>query len=280
MRELHEVLSRTYRSWREDRTLRLGAGLAYYTLFTVLPFGALFVVLAGSLFGGADIQVYVVELLEAMGVAETDAVAEAVTELVARQSMRSSLGLLGLGSLLFAASLVFLALQDAIQTIWHQPVRSGLRNSLRRRLVAFIMVLTTVLLIVVSFAVSAVTGAARALLPGESGLLNDLADLVTAGTSVLPLAIMLALLYRHLPPASVPWKVAAVAASVTALLLVAGTSVIGWLLRSYGGASVTGAFGTLLAVLSWIYYEAQIILAGAQLTKVLGSEALGEPWDR
>ncbi|MCP3987484.1 MAG: YihY/virulence factor BrkB family protein [Actinomycetia bacterium] len=178
MRELHEVLSRTYRSWREDRTLRLGAGLAYYTLFTVLPFGALFVVLAGSLFGGADIQVYVVERLEAMGVAETDALAEAVTELVARQSLRSSLGLLGLGSLLFAASLVFLALQDAIQTIWHQPVRSGLRNSLRRRLVAFIMVLTTVLLIVVSFAVSAVTGAARALLPGESGLLNDLADLV------------------------------------------------------------------------------------------------------
>ncbi len=266
---IHRIGTRTYAAWREDRTLRLGAGLAYYALFAVIPLLAITAALAEWLFGTAEVQDYITERLNELGVVDSESLGGSVAEAISTSSTQTRLGLIGLGTLLFAASVFFLALIDAINVIWDVPVGSGVWNTIRRRLVAFLMVLGTGAVLIAGLAVSAVSGVAEALLPVQIELLDTLATTLAGVASWASLALALALLFRFLPPVRVAWRVALIAGIATALLLAAGTVVIGWYLREFGGASVAGAFGAILAAISWVYYQAQILLGGMQLVKVL-----------
>ena len=264
----------TYESWRGDRTLRLGAGLAYYALFAVVPFLAITAALAEPLVGNEDLTQFIAEHLEGLGVVEpgTGAAAESITNGLDDRSTQASLGLVGAVSLLFAASLLFLALTDAINTIWDEPVHSGWWNTIRRRLLSFAMVLISSAAIVFQFAVSAIVGAAERVIPGDIQLLETLAPLLTTGAAWVGLVGIVVLLFRYMSPKRVPWRPALLAGALTAVLLVLATSVVGWYLKNFGGASVTGAFGAILALLTWVYAEAQILLAGVQLSKVMTLE--------
>jgi membrane protein len=264
-----EVVRQTYASWREDRTLRLGAGLAYYALFTIVPFFALTAALAEQLFGLIDMASYLTDRLEQLGVVEADAAGESIATELNRRSVTSSLGIFGAGSLLFASSLVFLALVDAINTIWNVPVRSGLRNSLRRRLVSFLMVLVTGVVVIAMLALSTVTGVIERFVPGSIEIGGPVSALLGWLASASSLGIALALLFRYVGPVRAPWIPAVSSAAATAFLMVVGAQAISWYLTRFGGSSLSGAFGALLAVLSWVYYEAQILLGGVQMVKTL-----------
>ena len=264
-----EVVNQTYASWREDRTLRLGAGLAYYALFTIVPFFALTAALAEQLFGLIDMASYLTDRLEQMGVVEADAAGQSIATELNRRSVTSTLGIIGAGSLLFASSLVFLALVDAINTIWNVPVRSGLRNSVRRRLISFLMVLVTGAALIAALALSTVTGVIERFVPGSIEIAGTASALLGWVVSASSLAIALALLFRYVGPVRAPWIPAASSALATAFLMVVGAQAISWYLTRFGGSSLGGAFGALLAMLSWVYYEAQILLGGVQLVKTL-----------
>ena len=269
MRRLVDLGLRTYTAWREDRTIRLGAGLAYYGLFTIIPLLALTAAFAELLFGAADMQAYFEERLTELGFTPSDEASASLTEEINKASVQSSLGLVGGVSLLFASSLLFVALADAIKEIWRAPVEAGVWESVRRRLVAFVMVLATGAVLITGFALSAISGAAESLMPGDSDVLKSLSELLTGAVSWALLATTIALLFRYMSPVTVRWPVALVTALATAVMLIIGTVAIGWLLSEFGGGSVTGAFGAVLAVLSWIYFEAQILLVGVQLSKVI-----------
>jgi membrane protein len=269
-----EVSSDTYTSWREDRTLRLGAGLAYYALFTIVPFFALTVALAEQLFGLIDIAAYLSDRLSQIGMVEAEIAGASIATELSRRSVTSTLGIIGIGSLLFASSLVFLALVDAINTIWNVPVRSGLRNTVRRRLVSFIMVLVTGVVLIAGLAISTLSGAVERLVPGSievPGTLLALFDWLISSSS---LAVAVALLFRYVGPIRSPWLPTALSAAATAFLMVVGAKAISWYLTTFGGSSLSGAFGALLLILSWVYYEAQILLGGVQLVKVLTRRGL------
>ncbi len=266
---IHRIGTRTYAAWREDRTLRLGAGLAYYALFAVVPVLAITAALAESLFGTPEVQDYFAERLNELGVVDSESLGGSLAEEISTASTQARLGLVGFGTLLFAASVFFLALADAVNVIWNVPVGSGVWNTVRRRLVAFVMVLGTGAVLIAGLAVSAVSGAAEALLPVQIDLLDSMATTLAGVASWVSLALALVLLFRFLPPVRVGWRVAVLAGIATGVLLAAGTAVIGWYLREFGGASVAGAFGAILATISWVYYEAQILLGGMQLVKVL-----------
>lgn len=264
-----DVVRQTYESWRKDRTLRLGAGLAYYALFTIVPFLALTAALAEQLFGLIDVGSYLTERLEQVGIVEADAAGESIATELSRRSVTSTLGIIGAGSLLFASSLVFLALVDAINTIWNVPVRSGIRNSVRRRLISFLMVLVTGVVLIATLAISTVSGAVERFVPGSIEFAAPLSELLSWLVSASSLAVALTLLFRYLGPVRSPWIVTAASAVATATLMVVGAQAISWYLTSFGGTSLGGAFGALLLILSWVYYEAQILLGGVQLVKVL-----------
>ncbi len=266
------IVMRTYDSWRKDRTIRLGAGLAYYGLFSLasvltLSFGMLQFVTKRS-----DTEAWLTERFEELlgdsGVDLASMLAERLDGAVGTQ-----LGLIGLGSLIVTGSLFFVALEDALNQIWGMPVRPGIRASIRRRLVAFVVLIATAATLIVSLTVQAVTSLLTAIVPGSAADSIAFNSLIASSLSWLLLAGAVCLLLRFLPSADVAWRAAMISGGVTSALLIVGTALIGWYLRTFAVSSVSGAASAVIAVLVWIYYEAQILLAGAQLSKVLGTAA-------
>ncbi|MGI9624090.1 MAG: YihY/virulence factor BrkB family protein [Acidimicrobiales bacterium] len=274
MARLYGLGRQTYDEWRSDRTLRLGAGLAYYGLFTLLPFLSITAALAQPFFGSGEVEQFIADRLAAFGIDESEQAASAIGDGIDAGGTQTSLGLLGFVSLIFASTLLFFALSEAIRTIWRAPVRTGWRSRIRRRLFSFAMVLVTATGLVLVFAISALAGAAEAL-AADSPVLEGLADAIGGLASWVALAVMLTLLVRSLSPSYLTWRIGIVAGCVTSVVLVLGTSVIGWYLREFAGNSVAGAFGAVFAILTWVYLEAQIILAGVQLAKTMTLRAQG-----
>jgi len=263
------VLMETYAAWRSDRTIRLGAGLAYYALFTVVPLLALTAALAEWFFGSAEMRAYFADLLSGLGPVDAETVSSTITNELTDRSVRSSLGVVGIVSLLFASSLLFLALVDAINVIWDVPVRKGIWVTVRRRLISFLMVLATGGVLIAGLAVTAVAGAAEAIVPGDISFPEPLPSLMSGLASWAALVVAVAMLFRFIGPVKVSWPISLFSATTTSAFLYLGTIAISWYLQRFGSSSMSGVFGAVLVALTFVYYEAQILLAGAQLAKVL-----------
>jgi len=265
------VVRATYGGWRDDRTIRLGAGLAYYGLFSLTSVIAIALGLL-RIVGRSDAveQEVVDRIVEVGGPQAADAVLEMFNRVDGPAG--TTLGLFGLGSLLVTGSLFFLALEDAIHQIWHVPVRVGWRSSIIRRLISLVVLLGSAATLVLSLAVQAASALLDRLVPGSAPGLELLSTALASVASWAVLAGALALLFRYLPTVEVDWRPILVAAVATSAFLVIGTALIGWYLRTVGASSLGGVASTPIAILVWIYYEAQILLAGVQLSKVLGHE--------
>jgi len=268
------VLTLTYGEWRTHRTIRLGAAVAYYSLFAAVPVLVLTVIFAGIFVSREDVQIYLTDQISRIFGTDGSEVATALATTFDELDPATGLGLVGVGSLVLAATLVVVALQDAFNTIWELPVRSGLRVSIARRVFAFLVVLGFGAVIVLSLALNAVTSLLEGLVP-DVPVLRSLSEVVgLAGAWALGIGAV-TLLFRYVTTVRVPWRAAIIGGTVTALLIAGGTVLIGAYLRRYGASSVAGAAGAVLLVLVWLYYEAQILLAGAEFTRVLCDRSVG-----
>ncbi len=269
-----DILGDAYRHWRSMRAIRLGAGLSYYALFAIVPLLVLAAALVGRLIPVDEAVAVLRGVID--GIPSIDA-QELATDIVDRVTRSSSgLGLIGAVSAVVAASIVFLALQDALNVIWEAPVRVGLRSSIRRRLLSAAVALLTALLFISSFVVQAIVGFAERIVPGDIELFESLAGAITTASSWALGVGTIALLYKVLPYAEVSWRHALAGGAITAALVALGTTLIGWYISRFATSSVSGAAGSIVAFLLWVYYEAQIILGGAVLTKILNDRgALG-----
>ncbi len=271
------LLTETYAEWRMHRTIRLGAGLAYYGLFAFVPFLAVSLSLAGIFFQQEDVQEYLADQLADILGDEAAAVGAALAEALDGFDSLLGLGLVGAVSLLLTASLLVLALQDALNTIWERPVRAGIRTTLARRAVAFLVVAGAGAVLMVSFALNAITALFSRMVP-DAAVAESLGELIgTAGSWALGV-VVIALLFRYLTDVRVPWRGVLPGAAVTALLVAVGTAAIGAYLRRYAATSIVGATGSVFLVLIWIYYEAQIVLVGAEFTRTLARRGIDPIW--
>jgi membrane protein len=270
VRSVVELGSTTYRSWRADRTIRLGAGLAYYGLFSLASILTLTLGIIRLVGSRAEVEEFLADqFVDLLGEVGVDVAAEVNAAIDGAGA--TSLGVVGFVSLLVTGSLFFLALEDALNQIWGVPVGVGIWTTIRRRATAFLVLLAAAATLVLSFAVQAIAVIAEALLPGSPERVDALGALLANGLSWAVLAAAVVLVFRYLPSVQVGWRSVVVGGVATSALLIVGTAVIGWYLRTYGATSVTGAAASVIAVLAWIYYEAQILLAGAQFTKALDS---------
>ena len=274
---LVDAVLETYGEWRRHRTIRLGAGLAYYGLFSFVPLLAVSLSLAGVFFAQDDVQDYLAQQLTGILGTDSDAAASGLADALDGIGSMVGLGLVGLVSLLLTASLLVLALQDALNSIWERPVREGFRHTVLRRLGAFAVVFACGFVIIVSFAVNSVTALLGRLVP-DSAFFDSLGELVGTAASWVLLIGVFALLFRYLGDVQVPWRSVLPGAAVTALLVAVGTVAIGAYLRRYASSSLLGATGSVFLVLLWIYYEAQIVLAGAEFTRVLSLRGIDGVW--
>jgi membrane protein len=269
-RALVDLVSGTYEEWRVQRTVRLGAALAYYGLFAIVPILALTLALLSALFSGVDVE----EVLNDIALRLFDATPpESFTTSVAEQIDALEVGLgvgaLGFVTLLLAGSLVFVALADAAALIWEVPVRRGVGTSIRRRLLAFVIVLGVGAVAIAGVVLRWVGGFLTQLIPADVAVLDVVAEVAERTLSVLVVGAALALLFWVLAPARVDWLPVLLGGGLAGLAMVIGTDLFGIYLDTVFVTSLTGAAAGVLIFLLWTYAMAQIILAGMHLTRAL-----------
>lgn len=262
-----DVLSATYVSWRDARTMRLGAGIAYYALFAIVPLVTLSIWFAEKLVDDEAVDDFFEKV--GAGLSVSDEAIATFNETLEQGSTQNSIGLIGLGSLLFAAAVVFSALQDAFDEMWELPVMRGFRNKIQRRLKAFLIVGGGGIVIVVALAINAVSGLIRKLIPGQSTVLDRIPDLFTFLSGWVILIGGLAIMFQVLTTDRIGVVALAVGSVATALLLSVGTQLLGWYLATFASASVSGALGSVFLALLWLYYVAQMLLVGGHLIRIL-----------
>lgn len=265
------LLVKTFSSWLNDYAPSMGAALAYYTLFSMAPLLLIVVSVAGLVFGQDAARGEIeAQLRQLMG----DGGAHAVQDLLAsvRQPVEGTLAtLIGLGLLFLGATTVFAELQDALDRIWHVPARqraSGWLALVRARLLSFGMIMAIGFLLIVSLVASAALAVlGRWVEPGFGGW-YWLASLVSAAGAFALIFVMFALIYKVMPSVRVQWRDVWIGALFTALLFNFGKLLIGLYIGHSGVVSGFGAAGSLVVILLWLYYSAQIFLLGAEFTWV------------
>jgi membrane protein len=274
-RRLSPVLKATWDSWRTHRTLRVGAGLAYYTLFGIVPFLSLSVFLANLAFSTAEIRERMSEALTALlGADQARTLAESAGGIVGEAGVGNSTGLVGVVSLILASGLVLAALQDAMDVIFEAPVERSVTGTVRRRLFLFALVLLLSSAILVALVFESIVGGLIRLIALDR-LAPDLSSLILS-TRVVSLALIvgaLMLLYRLLPRHQPPWRTALFVAAIAAAMGTLATVAVSYYLRTIGSASIEGAAGGILLVLTLIFAWCQIFLAGAELLNVLATSS-------
>ncbi len=271
---LLKVARATLTEWGEDKVPRLGASLAYYTIFSIAPLLVIAIAIAGLVLDPGEVQQAV--LTQMGGLVGPDGAELIKTMLESAQKPATGLLAAGLGviTLLFGALGVFGQLQDALNTIWEvkpKPGR-GLRGVMQDRLLSLSMVLVVGFLLLVSLVVStglsAVGGLVGGLLPQSEFFLS----LVNFVISFLVITLLFALMFKYLPDAQIDWRDVGVGAAITALLFTVGKQLIGLYLGNAGVTSSYGAAGSLVVLLLWVYYSSQIFLLGAEFTQVYANQ--------
>jgi membrane protein len=263
------LLKETYNEWSEDKAPRLGAALAYYTVFSIAPILVIAMAVAGWVFGNQASQSYVQQEVAATFGSDSGKAIQTMVEHANKGNTSVIATILGVIVLLFGASGVFGQLQDALNTVWKvepKPGR-GIWGIIKDRFLSFTMVLGICFLLLVSLAVSAVLaalGTYTQALPGGAVLWEGVNSLV----SFLVITLLFAMMYRFLPDAKIAWGDVWLGAAVTAVLFTLGKFLIGLYLGTSGVASAYGAVGSLVVLLLWVYYSSQIFLFGAEFTRV------------
>jgi membrane protein len=270
-RELGATIAAVGREWSADKVPRLAAALAYYALFSLAPLLVVAVGVAGMVFGREAAQGEIVAQFQTfIGRPGAEAVQNLLASTGSPQSgaIAASVGLL---TLLLGASGVFGELQDAMNAIWDVAPRRGAGWKLffRRRFVSFAMVLGTGFLLLVSLLLSAGLAAAGRYLSAIAPRAELLFSTALAvGGLVLP-AVLFALIFKLVPDAKIAWRDVWAGALFTAMLFALGRWAIGYYLGRSALDSTYGAAGSLVAVVAWVYFSAQILFIGAELTQVL-----------
>jgi membrane protein len=271
-RSLAGFFREVYAQWSADRALTHGAALAYYTLFSLAPLLVLVIAIAGLAFGRAAAEGEIVTQMA--GLVGNDG-ASMLQEMIARAS-KPTTGIIAtvvsLATMLFGASGVVGQLQGSLNQIWDAPpppaTKSAVRSAIQRRALALGMILAVGFLLLVSLVLSAALAALQEFIAQNLPLAGRLVPPLNFVFSFLVITALFAMIYKVLPDVRLEWKDVWIGAAVTAVLFSIGKSLIGIYLGRAGVASVYGAAGSLVLVLLWIYYSAQLLFVGAEFTEV------------
>lgn len=264
-----DLVKQTFKEWSEDKAARLGAALAYYTIFSIGPLLLIVIAIAGQVFGKDAAQGQIVSTIQGMVGKEGAQVIQTTIENSNKPGANIIATIIGLVTLLLGASGVFGQLKDALNTIWEVEPKpgQGILANLKEKFLSFTMVLGTGFLLMVSLVISsalAAFGKLLAKLPGADIVWQGVSYLVTLGV----IALMFALLFKFLPDVDVAWKDVFIGSVVTAILFILGQLGLGIYLGSGSVGTSYGQAGSLVIVLVWIYYSAQILFLGAEFTQV------------
>ena len=269
VRDLGWLFKRALSGWWNDNVPRLGASLAYYTLFALAPILIIAITIAGLVFGADVVQRQVTTEISGL-VGEEGG--KAVRAMLEGASQRGSDGIataLGLVTFFLGSTGAFLELQTALNAIWRVKPKpdAGIKDMLLQRLLSFGLVVGVGFVLLVSLLVSAALSALNtyvgALVPQIAEVWQGINTLVSLGVVTL----LFAMIYQFLPDVDLRLRHVWVGALVTAGLFNIGKYLIGLYLGTSGVASAYGAAGSVVVLLVWVYYSSQIVLLGAEFTR-------------
>ncbi|MGE0859459.1 MAG: YihY/virulence factor BrkB family protein [Gammaproteobacteria bacterium] len=268
--DLLSMLREAGAAWSADHAASMGAALSYYAAFSLAPLLIIVIGLAGVLFGRDAAQTAIFDELATLVGVEGARAAASLLERAPGDSAGLWATVLGAATLLVGATSVFAELQADMDRIWRAPPPPGfgILHFLRTRLLSFGVILALTFLLLVSLLVSAGLAAfARwwgAWFAETQTLLQALNFLVSAAIT----SVLFAVIYKWLPRVRMAWRDVWGGAVFTALLFSVGKLVLGIYLGRSGVAAGFGAAGSLVVIMVWVYYSAQIFLLGAEFTRV------------
>ena len=271
---IYTLLKATYQEWSKYKVPRMGAALAYYTIFSLAPLLVIAISVAGIVFGDQAVQGEIVNQIQ--GLMGADA-ARAIQTMIqsAHKPAHQAIGtIIGLAILFLGASGVFNEMQDALNEIWgiDTTKKTGIWNMIKTRFLSFGMVLGIGFLLLVSLVLSAfLAGVAKyvsGFLPVPEAVLH-VADMVF---SIFFITVLFAMIFKILPDVKIPWSDVWVGSAMTAILFTIGKFLIGFYIGKSVTTSAYGAAGSLVVIVAWIYYCAQLLYFGAEFTRVYATE--------
>ena len=264
------LASETLSSWSDDYASSMGAALAYYTMFSIAPLLLIVISVAGLFFGEQAARGEILAQLESLMGADG---AHAVQALLASVNHPKA-GLLatafGVGALVVGATSVFGELQNALDRIWQAPQRrdqGGVLKWLRSRLLSLGMIMGIGFLLMVSLVASALLATVQRWF-GRYVDFGAAASVVDFALSFCFITVAFAMIYKLMPRVRVEWRDVVIGAVVTSLLFTVGKMAIGVYIGRSAVASTFGAAASLVAMVVWVYWSAQIFLLGAEFTWV------------
>lgn len=269
---LFVVLKTTLYEFIDDECPALAAALAYYTLFSLPALLMIVVATTGAVFGPESAA-------DALRAQAGDLIGEGasrqVQNMLADASNRAAgagwQALIGAGALLFGATTAFAQLQAALNRTWElqaDPKAGGVRMFVVQRLLSFALILVLSLLLLVSLAISAAISAAgnslESLLGGAISV--PVLAVINNSASLLITTALFGAMFKYLPDARLAWRTVMLGAFLTALLFMAGKTLLAWYFTATDVAGAYGAAGSVILILVWIYYSSMIVLLGAEFT--------------
>ena len=258
-------------AWNDDYAPSMGAALSYYMLFSLAPLLVIVIAIAGMVFGHDAAQGAIIAQLGGIMGKEGATAVQNLLQAAHEPSTGVVASIVGGVVLLIGATAMFAELQSDLDRIWQVPAKdkpSGIWGWLRSRVLSFGLVLGVAFMLMISLVVSAALAASGEWLGGGSGAESVIANVLNFIASLAIFTLLFALIYKIMPSAKISWHDVWMGSAVTALLFNVGKSLIGLYLAKSSVASGFGAAGSIVFLVAWFYYSAQIFLFGAEYTWV------------
>ena len=272
------IVKRAAQGFFEDRGPSMGAALAYYTLFSLAPLLLIVLAVVGAVFGGDAARGQIMGQISGLVGGQAAGAIEMMIASANQPADGWNAGAVGIALMLVGATTVFAELQSSLDQIWRAPApapSSGLWALLRSRLLSFGLILGVGFLLIVSLVVSAGLAAFGAWWSPWFDTWKVVGIVLDLVINFILLSALFAMIYKWMPRVRVAWRDVLVGAACTALLFMLGRALIACYIGMGSVASAFGAAGSVVVVMVWIFYSAQIFLIGAEFTwayaHILGS---------
>ncbi|GAB2773216.1 membrane protein [Hymenobacter luteus] len=276
--DIFNILKTTASEFMVNNSFRHAAALSYYTVFSLPPLLLIVITVASSIYGAEAVtgQIYG-QMRGFLGADSAKFLQDSIAEFT-KQQKSGVASIIGIGTLVFAATTFFVTLQESINDIWNLKVkpRNGVWQFVRDRLLSFGLILSVALLLLISFVISAMlsvfTDQLQAWFPEVAVIFIHLIDFAL---SLFITSLLFGLIYRFLPDAIIRWRDVGIGAVITALLFLVGKYLIAFYIAQSDPGSAFGAAGSAIVLLLWVNYSSLIIFFGAEFTQEF-ADAFGQ----
>ncbi len=265
-----ELIKTSFKEWREDKASRLAAAMAYYTTFSIAPLLIITLGIAGWFFDKTAAQTQLIAQFSSLIGRQGAEIIQIMLESASKPRDSFIASAIGFITLFWGASGVFNAMQDALNTIWEvtPKPRRGLIDLIKDRTISFSMVLVIGFLLLVLLVISTLLSTLTTFFIADAETISVMLQIINFVISFGVTTLLFALIFKIVPDVEIVWRNVWIGAMLTSLLFSLGRFAIGAYLGNGSIVSAYGAAGSLVVILIWVNYSAQILFLGAEFTQV------------